>query len=107
MARHADEHPTRNEDEYFARENAELIKNMRAKLDRDRLAQERKQHYMKCPKCGADLEEKDQSGVKLDVCPECKGVWFDAGEMEIMQQIAKNPASKVMDDVLNMLRRRK
>jgi uncharacterized protein with PIN domain len=103
MARHSEEHTTRNEDEYFARENAELIKQMRSKLDADRL----QQHFMKCPKCGADLEERTHGEVKLDVCPECHGMWLDAGEMDLMHQISKNPASRIMDDVLNVFRRRK
>ena len=36
MHRHTEEHPTRNEDEYFARENAQLIKEMRTLLDEQR-----------------------------------------------------------------------
>lgn len=107
MARHSEEHTTRNEDEYFARENAELIKQMRSKLDEERLKQERKQHYMKCPKCGGDLEEKSHGDVKVDICPDCHGMWLDAGEIDLIQQISKNPASRVMDDVLNVFRRRK
>ena len=34
MHRHTEEHPTRNEDEYFARQNAQLIKEMRAQAGR-------------------------------------------------------------------------
>jgi Zn-finger nucleic acid-binding protein len=37
---------------------------------------------MKCPKCGADLNTVDYHGVQVDRCPECDGVWFDAGEVE-------------------------
>jgi uncharacterized protein len=107
MARHSEEHTTRNEDEYFARENAELIKQMRSKLDEDRLKQERRQHFMKCPKCGADLEERAHGDVKVDMCPECHGMWLDAGEIDLMQQISKNPASRIMDDVLSVFRRHK
>ena len=107
MARHSEEHTTRNEDEYFARENAELIKQMRAKLDQDRLKQERQQHLMKCPKCGADLKEKSHGDVTVDVCPECHGMWLDAGEIDLVHHASKNPASRIMDDVLNVFRRHK
>ena len=107
MVRHSEDHTTRNEDEYFARENAELIKQMRAKLDQERLKQERVQHLMKCPKCGADLQEKTHGSVKADVCPECHGMWLDAGEMDLMHQASKSPASRIMDDMLNVFRRHK
>ncbi len=39
---------------------------------------------MQCPKCNVDLEISDQSeyGFEIiDVCPECDGAWFDAGEL--------------------------
>ena len=104
MARHSEEHPTRNEDEYFARENAELIKQMRARLDEQRLAQERRNHYMKCPKCGADLDEKDFEQVKVDVCPECHGVWLDQGEIGLLRQIqtSRGPVSRIMHDIFGL-----
>jgi len=40
---------------------------------------------MKCPRCEGTLHETDygEAGfVLLDVCPECKGVWFDEGELD-------------------------
>jgi hypothetical protein len=89
MARHTEDHPSRNEDEYFAKQDAELIKQMRSKLDQDRITAERKAHFMKCPKCGADLKEKEIGSVKVDVCPEDGGMWLDAGEMELLRQVQK------------------
>jgi hypothetical protein len=35
-----------------------------------------------CPKDGAQLMEINRGGVLVDVCPECKGVWLDRGELE-------------------------
>ena len=101
---HSDDHPTRNEDEYFARENAELIKQMRSRLDQERLTQERRKHYMKCPKCGADLEEKDFEQVKVDVCPECHGVWLDQGEINLLRHIqtVRGPVSRIMYDIFGL-----
>ena len=26
----------------------------------------------------------ERSGVEIDYCPECKGIWFDAGELELL-----------------------
>lgn len=37
---------------------------------------------MRCVDCEVDMLLVTISGVQLDVCPSCKGVWFDAGELE-------------------------
>jgi len=74
--------PSQNEDEYFARRDAELIEKQRLEREKQAAAAERKSHYLKCPKCGADLETIDQHGVSIDRCPECAGIWLDAGELD-------------------------
>ncbi len=74
--------PSRNEEEYFARQEAERLEKSRAEVQRVTIESKRKSHYMKCPKCGADLSAVDYHGVQVDRCPECNGVWFDAGEVE-------------------------
>lgn len=88
--RKSEDTPSRNEDEYFARQDAELIKQMRAKLDAERAEQERKKALMKCPKCGGDLKEEDRGSVKVDVCQDCKGMWLDAGELDLLQKVGKS-----------------
>jgi hypothetical protein len=80
-----EEKPSRNEEEYFAKLNAELIKERRAALDQARAQSERRAHYMKCPKCGGDLQEVEHHHVKVDRCPDCGGVWLDAGEIELLE----------------------
>lgn len=82
-----DAKPSRNEEEFFKKQDAELIKHQRAKLDADRLRAERSSHYMKCPKCGADLAERAHHHIKIDVCAECNGVWFDAGELDMLNRV--------------------
>jgi hypothetical protein len=37
---------------------------------------------MTCPSCGGDLVELERSGVHLDACRECRGVWLDRGELD-------------------------
>lgn len=81
-----DEKPSRNEDEYFARQNADLIKEMRAKLDADRKTSEKKRE-LKCPRDGTELVETESENVKVDTCPKCKGVWLDAGELEQLRLV--------------------
>ena len=75
---------SKNEDEYFARLDAEKVAELRARLDAERAHLERKAHYMKCPKCGHDLHEREFRQVKVDVCPNCHGMWLDAGESEMI-----------------------
>ncbi len=42
-----------------------------------------------CPIDNAQLMEINKSGVMIDVCPECKGVWLDRGELEKLVSITK------------------
>jgi uncharacterized protein with PIN domain len=80
-----EEKPSRNEEEYFAKLNAELIKERRAELDKARAQSARQSHFMKCPRCGGDLKEMEQHHVKIDRCVDCNGVWLDAGEIELLE----------------------
>ncbi|HOX45035.1 MAG TPA: rhomboid family intramembrane serine protease [Myxococcota bacterium] len=38
-----------------------------------------------CPKCLADLSPLRVEGVELDLCPACRGVWLDPGELARMR----------------------
>ena len=98
--------PSRNEDEYFAREDAERIRRLQEKEAAARTSQERKSHYMKCPKCGATLQTTDLYGVQLDRCPECHGIWLDNGEMEILMK-HEDPGMlrRVMSDLWGSLKK--
>ncbi|NJC04912.1 hypothetical protein GGQ97_000705 [Sphingomonas kaistensis] len=37
---------------------------------------------MKCPVDGATLQMSERSGIEIDYCPECRGVWLDRGELD-------------------------
>ena len=88
-----EEKPSRNEDEYFARMDADLMKERRAKLDVERDQRERTSHFNKCPKCGVDLVERQHNGVKIDECAECGGMWLDKGELEIIVELDRKSPS--------------
>ncbi len=47
---------------------------------------------MKCPIDGAELVVTERSEVEIDVCPECRGVWLDRGELEKIVARALGPA---------------
>lgn len=87
-----EEKPSRNEEEYFARQNAEAIKEMRAKLDAER-AKAKQTQPRNCPRCGVALKEEEVEHVKIDRCPQCQGVWLDAGELEQLQRVNRGRAA--------------
>ena len=37
---------------------------------------------MKCPVDFVDLVMSERSGVEIDYCPKCRGVWLDRGELD-------------------------
>ena len=37
---------------------------------------------MKCPVDNTNLSIAERSGVEIDYCPECRGVWLDRGELD-------------------------
>lgn len=37
---------------------------------------------MRCPIDGSTLVITDRSGVEIDYCPQCRGVWLDRGELD-------------------------
>ncbi len=37
---------------------------------------------MKCPVDGSTLVIAERSGVEIDYCPACRGVWLDRGELD-------------------------
>jgi hypothetical protein len=37
---------------------------------------------MKCPVDGETLVMTERSGVEIDYCPKCRGVWLDRGELD-------------------------
>jgi len=97
--------PSRNEDEYFAKLDAELLQSTRdLELGRIR-AEERKKHFMKCPKDGADLTTRAEASVQVDVCPECGGMWLDAGELPELIRLSEQPGMlrRVVRDVMAAL----
>ena len=37
---------------------------------------------MACPVDGATLVMSERSGIEIDYCPTCRGVWLDRGELD-------------------------
>lgn len=41
---------------------------------------------MDCPKCNANMEEVSYSGISVDRCTGCQGLWFQTGELEQLRK---------------------
>ena len=58
---------------------------------------------MTCPSCGGDLAELERSGVKIDACRSCRGVWLDRGELDrILQHERQRPHGDDEDFIREM-----
>lgn len=49
---------------------------------------------MNCPVCpNAQLVMSERSGIEIDYCPSCRGVWLDRGELDkIIERAQKETA---------------
>lgn len=48
---------------------------------------------MQCPNDGAVLTMSERSGIEIDYCPTCRGVWLDRGELDkIIERSLGQPA---------------
>lgn len=49
---------------------------------------------MQCPTDGATLTMSERSGIEIDYCPTCRGVWLDRGELDkiIERSLVQSPA---------------
>jgi Zn-finger nucleic acid-binding protein len=48
---------------------------------------------MQCPNDGAVLTMSERSGIEIDYCPTCRGVWLDRGELDkIIERSLSQPA---------------
>lgn len=65
---------------------------------------------MLCPVCNVDLVMSDRSGVEIDYCPKCRGVWLDRGELDkiidavsLIQQILTKLQDKSQDIMTQLI----
>ena len=42
-----------------------------------------------CPNDGTAMQQINPMGVLIDVCPQCRGTWFDRGELEKLMDEAQ------------------
>ncbi len=42
-----------------------------------------------CPNCQANMTTLNRANVEFDMCPTCRGVWLDRGELEKLMESAR------------------
>ncbi len=74
------------EEKWFAEQEQKNREKLRATINANKEAQKNKKcsTWMKCPKCGDDLEEIHFEDVCIDKCKGCKGIYLDDGELELL-----------------------
>lgn len=79
---------SQNEEEYFAREEAEKLRRLHkekqaalAPVDLEKLKQ---LHWMHCPKCGVELQTLKWREVEVEKCFQCGVIVLDDGELETL-----------------------
>jgi acetyl-CoA carboxylase beta subunit len=80
--------PSEKEEEFFKRQEMDRLRKL-ARAKEDQLKEkeredEKKRHWMKCPKCGMDLTEIEFRKIRVDKCFSCEGVYLDRGELELL-----------------------
>jgi Zn-finger nucleic acid-binding protein len=86
--------PNNIEDEYIwvqemQQRMAKLSKEQQAKSAAEKQRM-KDAHWMHCPKCGQELATEACGTVEIDVCPSCKGVWLDMGELGAIVESASH-----------------
>jgi Zn-finger nucleic acid-binding protein len=48
-----------------------------------------------CPNCDTATQAVRRSGVEFDLCPQCRGIWLDRGELEKLMSAARDEVTPV------------
>ena len=59
-----------------------------------------------CPRCGREMAIRPVGDITLDVCPSCRGVWVDSGELEAAAGTLRGqvPPMSTSNDMIGLAR---
>ncbi len=92
--------PSDKEEEYFAKlefeKRRKLLEEQEKAIEAAEKSRLKELHYMRCPKCGMELQEIELRNVKIDKCFSCEGIWLDTGELNTLMAMDKKMSDKVL-----------
>ncbi len=91
--------PSQNENEYFARKDAEWLREQRALLNKARELRQSDANPLTCPRCHGEMNERTHHHLRIDVCSVCHGVWLDAGELEMVLHLPRAELLHVVSEL--------
>ena len=100
--------PSSEEEEYFAKEEANRLHTLAVERKRQTEAAEaeklKQAHWMHCPKCGFELHTLQFKGLQIDRCFHCGGTWLDSGELERLG--GQQPGADLLHQVIGLFKRK-
>ena len=58
---------------------------------------------MDCPVCKGAMIIVEHAGIEVDYSPDCKGVWFDSGELELLlESMELDESGLTADEILSL-----
>jgi uncharacterized protein len=60
-----------------------------------------------CPNDGTELVALERSGVTIDACPRCRGVWLERGELDKILAREREEGARADDDFVAEMTGRK
>jgi len=51
---------------------------------------------MLCPECHDEMLILELDGVEIDCCDECRGIWLDEGELELLIEAGSDPDQPIL-----------
>ncbi len=98
--------PSDAEEDYFRKEELERLERSRKKLDAERESikaeQQRLEHWMRCPKCGSQMEEVLFRHIMVDRCTECGYIGFDNGELDVLISHEEPLLARISHEMRNL-----
>lgn len=78
--------PSENEQSYFIEQEMKRLNQLRRehleKMEQAERDQLKELHYLRCAKCGQKMETTTLVDVEIEICPDCRGIYLDVGELQ-------------------------
>jgi len=51
-----------------------------------------------CPNCDGSMQAVQRASVEFDMCPRCRGVWLDRGELEKLMSLEREETQAIYNE---------